>query len=284
MSTVTINLRRRDLTWSLALILLLSAIWIARSDIAGAGGGPPPGEGIARVYIAVGTGFADALGAGPGAAANGAPIILVPTNPPLDPATALELVRLDPREVVIVGGTTVVSVATEAALDALLPNAVFSRIAGSNRYATNADFSAANFPIEGWASVPAVAFTADNPASDSVTVNLSFGYNSWDFALYAPIQLPHGAEILELKALMSDFDITNNATVTLYQVAASADPIASVATSGSPGFMTLSTTTIAAANAIVDNASYAYVLVASGVDVDPYLITAAVRYRLGASG
>jgi hypothetical protein len=70
--------------------------------------------------------------------------------------------------VIIVGGTAVISAAMETAIEALLPNAVVSRIAGADRYATNAMFSAATFPIEGWASIPAAAFTANEPDTDAV--------------------------------------------------------------------------------------------------------------------
>ncbi|MDP3984928.1 MAG: cell wall-binding repeat-containing protein, partial [Acidimicrobiia bacterium] len=158
MSTVTLTMRRRDLAWGVALLVLLSAIWVARSDVADAGGSPPA-TGIAVVYVAVGTNFPDSLGVGPGGGVNGAPIIIVPTNPPIPAASQTELLRLDPRTVIIVGGTAVISAAMETALGALLPNAVVSRIAGANRYETNAAFSAATFPIEGWASIPAAAFT-----------------------------------------------------------------------------------------------------------------------------
>jgi hypothetical protein len=48
MSTFNFSTRRRDLTWAVALVVLLSAIWVTRSDIADAGGAPP-GEGIAVV-------------------------------------------------------------------------------------------------------------------------------------------------------------------------------------------------------------------------------------------
>jgi hypothetical protein len=54
MSTFMFSVRRRDLAWGVALIVLLSAIWIARSDFADAGV-VPTGDGIAVVYVAVST-------------------------------------------------------------------------------------------------------------------------------------------------------------------------------------------------------------------------------------
>ena len=132
MSTFTFSVRRRDLAWGVALIVLLSAIWVARGDQADAAF-IPPGTGIAVVYVAVGTNYPDSLGVGPGAGGNGAPIIIVPTNPPIPAPTATELERLDPKTVIIVGGTAVISAAMETALGVLLPNAAVTRIGGANR-------------------------------------------------------------------------------------------------------------------------------------------------------
>ena len=177
-----------------------------------------------------------------------------------------------------------ISASMETELGVLLPNATITRIAGANRYETNAMFSESTFPIEGWASIPAVAFTANEPPTDAVTLNLGSVYNTSDGNLYAPIQLPHGAEILELKALGYDGHATNNMGVSLYRVSsAGANEIALVSTSGTPFATTISTTTIAAGTEIVDNENYAYAIYLSGVDFDPNINTVMVRYRLGAS-
>ena len=286
MSTFNFSIRRRDLAWAVALVVLLSAIWVAKSDVADAGGSPP-GTGIAVVYIAVGTNFPDALGVGPGAGLNGAPIILVPTNPPLDGATITELERLDPRTVIIIGGTSAVSQATEDAIVALLPNADVSRIAGTNRYRTNAAFSAATFPIEEWASVPAVAFTGDNPETDDVNIRDYFAYNVTDGELRAPIQLPDGAEVLELRALAYDTaeGLFQWATVYLQRNSTTtgvSDVIAWTSTSGDDGLEVISTTAIVAGSEIVDNEAYAYLVYVTGIFTNPYLVNVSVRYRLGA--
>jgi hypothetical protein len=289
MSTVTLKLRRRDLAWAAALVLLLSTTWVARSDIADAGS-EPPGEGIAVVYIAVGTGFADALGVGPGAGLNGAPIILVPTNPPLDTDTSAELIRLDPRAVIIVGGTGVVSTTMEDTLEALLPNAAVSRIAGTNRYKTNAAFSAATFPIEGWVSVNSVGFGGGIPATQDVNATETVAYNATNGFVSAPIQLPDGATILELKASVNDASGTDFIRVILVRQEDGATnvEVASAATTGifAGGAFTLSSTAIAAGTEIVDNGTYTYFVRATGADgVDGvYLRNIRVRYQLGASG
>jgi hypothetical protein len=188
------------------------------------------------------------------------------------------LVRLDPRSVVIVGGTAVISAAMETALGALLPNAVVSRLAGANRYETNAMFSEAVFPIESWVAVPASAFTTNSPDADNVSIFDSVAYNeSWGI-LYAPIHLPHGAEILELKANVFD---GNADAVTVYLLR-SGVAVASVVSSGGTGVQSLSTTTINSAHKIVDNEDYAYTIYVTGADAGTLFVRwVSVRYRLG---
>lgn len=275
MSTFTLSIRRRDLAWGVALIALLTTTWIARSDIADAGGSPPPGEGIALVYVAAGANFPDSLGVGPGAGANGAPIIILPTNPPIPALSEAELVRLDPRTVIIIGGTSAISGAMEDALEALLPNATVSRIGGANRYDTNAMYSTATFPVEGWASI-------------------SYG-NFNDHAGFAAlreggIQLPQGAEILEFVANVHDGTGSNAIEVDLIRVdqAAITMELAHVETTVgfNAGVTTISDSTITSGGEIIDNETYAYYVqltspfdTFSGVDV----VSVMVKYRLGAT-
>ena len=286
MSPVLFTVRRRDAAWAAALTVLLSLMWVARGDIAGAGE-DPPGEGIAVVYVAVGTNFPDALGVGPGAAANGAPIILVPTNPPIPTPTAVELERLDPREVIIIGGTSAISAAMEAAITALLPNATIERLAGGNRYETNALFSASVFPVESWVSIPAAAFTAGSP--DLEDVALTFGTADNESAggeLIAPVSLPDGAEILEVTMVGNDSDGGQNVTLTLNRLDNDGVTTAVVTFSsfGNGGAFEIPATAINAGTEIVDNGTYAYTLVASDLDGSIFLRKVMIRYRLGAPG
>jgi hypothetical protein len=292
----TFSVSHRDLAWGVALIVLLSAIWVARGDRADAAFGPP-GTGIAVVYVAVSTNYPDSLGVGPGAGGNAAPIIIVPTNPPIPAASSAELVRLDPRTVIIVGGTAVISAAMETALGALLPNAVVSRIGGANRYETNSAFSAATFPIEGWASVPAVAFTAENPASTDVIISLDNMHNFDGSVLYAPIQLPHGAEILELRAVGFDNDGGDNFTIRLWRqgvnvanpwaAPTAAEVLGEVSSSGADNLNAAIVSTTVFVNGTVDNSAYAYIIESNASDAladgDPTVGMVMVRYRVGAS-
>jgi len=71
--------------------------------------------GVPVVYVAVGTGFADALSVAPVGGVVGGPVLLTKTSS-LPGAIASELDRLDPERIVVVGGPAAVS---EAVVDAL---------------------------------------------------------------------------------------------------------------------------------------------------------------------
>lgn len=90
------------------------------------------------VIVASGLVFADALSASPLAGAYGAPILLVaPDTVPLVLAFGNELTRLGCTEVIIVGGTGVVSDKVERTLRSLVPSGgIVRRLAGTDRYAT----------------------------------------------------------------------------------------------------------------------------------------------------
>jgi putative cell wall-binding protein len=60
------------------------------------------------VYVAVGTGFADALSVAPVGGVEGAPVLLTATDA-LPDVIAVELDRLDPDRIVVVGGPGVIS-------------------------------------------------------------------------------------------------------------------------------------------------------------------------------
>lgn len=61
------------------------------------------------VYVATGTGFADALAAGPAAVSNDGPLLLAPTTGPVPAEVLLALERLSPSRLVLVGGTGALS-------------------------------------------------------------------------------------------------------------------------------------------------------------------------------
>lgn len=106
--------------------------------------GFPTGAGT--VYLASGLDFPDALAGGAAAGALSSPILL--TDPSQLPgSTRSELIRLDPSEVVVLGGTGAIG---ETVLDQVrnaLPGAVVRRLAGADRFATAALVSADTFVV-----------------------------------------------------------------------------------------------------------------------------------------
>ena len=98
--------------------------------------------GVQRVYVATGTGFADALSAAPAAAKFASPLLLTtPTSMPA--AVRAEIARLAPSQIVIVGGPAAVSDSVATALNGIAP---VSRIAGADRFATSRAIAANAFP------------------------------------------------------------------------------------------------------------------------------------------
>jgi putative cell wall-binding protein len=85
------------------------------------------------VYVAKGTDYPDALSAAPAAVSDRAPLLLtIPTNLPA--AVKAELQRLDPQQIVVIGGTGAVSSAVFSQLQTIAPEVV--RLAGGDRYST----------------------------------------------------------------------------------------------------------------------------------------------------
>lgn len=91
-------------------------------------------SGAPTVFLASGLDYPDALSAAPLAAALGGPLLLTPSTT-LPPAVAGELQRLDPAEVVIVGGPAIVSAQVEQQIAAL--GIASRRVFGADRYATS---------------------------------------------------------------------------------------------------------------------------------------------------
>jgi serine protease len=100
--------------------------------------------GADAVYVATGGNFPDALAAGAPAGLSGAPILTVPSDG-LPDAIAVELNRLDPARVFVVGGTTVVSDGVATAISSMT-GARVERLAGVDRYETAAAVSATTYP------------------------------------------------------------------------------------------------------------------------------------------
>lgn len=112
--------------------------------------------GVPAVYLATGTGFADALAASSAAGAAGGPVLLTRTSTVPDEVVAA-IAALDPAEIVIVGGSGVVD---DDVIDQLEDafDAEVRRLTGRNRYGTAA----------------AVAAEAENPEHVYVTTGLDY--------------------------------------------------------------------------------------------------------------
>jgi putative cell wall-binding protein len=114
--------------------------------------GSPPAP---VVYVANGTGYADALSAGPAAAAEGGGLLMV-SRDEVPTVVADELRRLRPERVVLVGGSAAISSSVEARL-AGITGVTPERRAGADRYATSL---AVNEPVFGGGDAPAELFLA----------------------------------------------------------------------------------------------------------------------------
>lgn len=99
--------------------------------------------GVPVVYVATGTDYPDALAAVPAAIKAGGPILLTRKDS-LPSATRGELARLDPKSIVVIGGTFAVSDTVKAQLGSYAPSV--RRIAGSSRFATAAAVALDAFP------------------------------------------------------------------------------------------------------------------------------------------
>jgi putative cell wall-binding protein/glucose/arabinose dehydrogenase len=96
-------------------------------------------------YVATGEAFADALTGGVPAAMQAGPVLLVKQGS-IPAATASELGRLEPRRIVVLGGTAAVSQEVEAQLRSFTVGSV-TRQAGGNRFSTAAAVAERTFPV-----------------------------------------------------------------------------------------------------------------------------------------
>ena len=99
--------------------------------------------GVPVVFVATGENFPDALAAGPEAALAGGPIVLVERDG-VPEETAVELTRLAPERIVLLGGEAAVSAGVEATLGAFTEGPV-ERVWGADRYGTAAALSASRY-------------------------------------------------------------------------------------------------------------------------------------------
>lgn len=143
-------------------------------------------------FVAVGTGFADALAGGPAAARMDAPMLLVRTNSIPEP-TANQLSALKPQSIFVLGGSGVISDAVAAQLGAYTTGPVH-RLAGADRYATSAAISRVF-----WSRESAMVATGRS-FPDGLAGGAVAGRNGMPLLLADTnsVPLPTGQEILRL--------------------------------------------------------------------------------------
>ncbi|HUH16892.1 MAG TPA: cell wall-binding repeat-containing protein [Methylomirabilota bacterium] len=103
--------------------------------------------GVETAFIATGANFPDALAGVPASERLGGPVLLTAKGS-LPAATAVELARLQPQRIVILGGTSVISAAVASQLASFTSGAV-NRWAGADRFATAGVVAAQAFPSAG---------------------------------------------------------------------------------------------------------------------------------------
>ena len=119
-----------------------------------------PDPGVDVVYVATGLNFPDALSGAAIAAESGTgggPLLLVPgTSIPAE--IGEQLTRLQPRRIVILGGTSVVSPAVQSQLGTF--SGSVTRIAGADRYGTSASIAADSITVPADGSGVPVVYVA----------------------------------------------------------------------------------------------------------------------------
>jgi putative cell wall-binding protein len=96
------------------------------------------------VYVTTGADYPDALSAGPAAASQGGPLLLV-TRDSIPAVVSGELQRLSPDTIRIVGGPNSVSESVKAALQKLVPDAAVTRVTGADRFAVSRGLASSVF-------------------------------------------------------------------------------------------------------------------------------------------
>jgi putative cell wall-binding protein len=132
--------------------------------------------GVAVAYVTNGYNFPDALSGAPVAAENSGPVLLVQPGD-IPQSIWAELDRLNPRDIVVLGGINSVSTKVETDLATLTAGAV-QRFDGVDRFSASANISAQNF------------------AAPADTVYVANGLNFPDALSGAPVAALHGSPVL----------------------------------------------------------------------------------------
>lgn len=140
--------------------------------------------GVPVAFVATGRDYPDAIAAGPAAAVDHGPVLLVDRDS-VPSATGDELNRLQPGAIDVLGGPTVVSDAVVAALHAYTSGPV-NRIYGNDRYDTAAAVSQATFA----AGVPVAYIATGGDFADALAGGPAAGHLGGPLLLVARDVLP----------------------------------------------------------------------------------------------
>lgn len=141
-------------------------------------------SGVDTVYIATGQNYPDALAAAAIAGNEESPVLLVESNR-LDPEVVATIQKLDPDEIVIVGGPGAVSAKVESELKAKKLATKYERMDGANRYATASELAKKGYPAG--ASVVYLASGQNFP--DALSASAAAAYESGPVLLVMSDQL-----------------------------------------------------------------------------------------------
>ncbi|MFB2585298.1 cell wall-binding repeat-containing protein [Herbiconiux liukaitaii] len=134
------------------------------------------------VYVATGLNYPDALSAGPAAALEGGPLLLVLPDRVPD-RVAAKIASLQPERIVIVGGQASVGAEVERALGQLVPSADVERLAGADRYEASRAVVASAFPA---GTVPHAYSATGSTFPDALSAGAAAGSRG------EPVVLVHG--------------------------------------------------------------------------------------------
>lgn len=166
-------------------------------------------DGADVVYVASGENWPDGLAAGPAAAHEGGPLLLVRKGEA--PQIVLdEIARLGADRVVIVGGQPTISNATQAQIDALATVTTVDRVAGDDRYETAQLI--ADYAFE-TASGAYVATGRSFP--DALSAGAAAGHLDWPLLLVDPDEQVPATTLGALDALGADLVRITGSSVTV---------------------------------------------------------------------
>ena len=137
---------------------------------------------VATLYIAYGGNFPDALSGAPAAGLAGAPILLV-TSTSIPPVILVEIARLRPDRIVILGGPSVVSDGIAATLRTYAP---VTRLSGATRYDTAVAISAATYGP----GVPVLYIATGRDFPDALSGASVAGRDGAPLLLVTPTSIP----------------------------------------------------------------------------------------------